>query len=54
MRAHSTGPSKTDTFEMHKAVLVKIPVGGTNLGSSEWNYYFPTHHLEILSFVLGN
>ncbi len=33
----ATGPSKLDNRILHKAVFGKIPVGGTNLGSSEWN-----------------
>ncbi len=33
----ATGPSESVKNIMHKAVLGKIPVGGTNLGSSEWN-----------------
>ncbi len=33
----AAGPSDLYIFNFHKAVLVKIPVGGTNLGSSELN-----------------
>jgi hypothetical protein len=32
-----TRPSELDNNELHKAVLGKIPVWGTNLDSSEWN-----------------
>jgi hypothetical protein len=33
----ATGPSELDICNLHKAVLGKIPVGGTDLGSSGWN-----------------
>jgi hypothetical protein len=33
----ATRPSELNSKELHLAVLVKIPIGRTNLGSSEWN-----------------
>jgi hypothetical protein len=35
----STGPSELDSNTLQKAVLGKIPLGGANFCSSEWNYY---------------
>jgi hypothetical protein len=33
----ASGSLEPDTITLHKAVLGKVAVGGTNLGSSEWN-----------------
>jgi hypothetical protein len=37
MEYFAAGPLDLNIFNFHKAVLVKIPVGGTNLAGSELN-----------------
>jgi hypothetical protein len=47
----ATGPSQLDTIMLHKAVIVKIPVGGTNLGSVEDRIVIKYIHSEYVSYI---